>query len=203
MGKKKDKARVSGGSDTRKVILDAVLELAASYPWQSVSYGQIAEKARMTIQDVEDCFASKQDMVKAIVSDMDGRVLGSYQVDASSSKRDLLFDVLMERFDAMTEHRAAHLSFLKSYGWTYSSKRRDLNLYFCSLSRYVSVSGIETRGLFGPMNVAAIGLGYFYVLTVWSQDSSSDLTRTMAALDKTLSRLDWLKEYISRPVRAA
>lgn len=179
-------------------ILEAALRVAAHDAWQTVSYWQIAEEAGLTIPEIKALFPTKQDMVAAIVSDLDARVLGSYQVDISSSKRDVLFDVLMERFDAMSDHRAAHISFLKSYGWAYSSKRDDLKIYFCSLAKYLSVSGVETRGLFGPMNVVAVGLGYLYVLFVWSQDVSSDLTKTMAALDKMLSRLEWLKEYVTR-----
>jgi len=179
-------------------ILEAALRVAAHDAWQTVSYWQIAEEAGLSTADVETLFPSKQDMVAAIVDNLDSRVLGSYQVDQSSSKRDVLFDVLMERFDAMADHRDAHISFLKSYGWTYSSKRDDLKIYFCSLAKYLSASGIETRGLFGPMNVAAVGLGYLYVLFVWSQDKSADLSKTMAALDKMLSRLEWLKEYVTR-----
>ncbi len=181
-------------------VLEAVLRVAARDAWQTVSYWQIAEEAGLSISEIEVLFPTKQDMVAAIVDDLDARVLSSYQVDISSSKRDVLFDVLMERFDAMTEHRAAHISFLKSYGWTYSTKREDLKIYFCSLAKYLSVSGIETRGLFGPMNVAAVGLGYLYVLFVWSQDTSADLSKTMAALDKMLSRLEWLKGYVTRAV---
>ncbi|MDY0028872.1 MAG: hypothetical protein RBR86_02905 [Pseudobdellovibrionaceae bacterium] len=197
---RKRKERENRSQDRRAAILDAVLRVAARDAWQSVSYWQIAEDAEVSISEVEAFFPSKQDMVAVIVSDLDERVLSNYQVDLSSSKRDVLFDVLMERFDAMADHRDAHISFLKSYGWTYASKREDLKTYFCSLSKYLSLSGIETRGLFGPMAVAAVGLGYLYVLFIWAQDSSPDLAKTMAALDKMLSRLDLLKEYVTTRV---
>lgn len=182
--------------DRRAQIIDAALKAAAHEAWEFVSLLEIAQISKMSVDEVADVFPTKADIVRYIVREMDHEVLKSYKVDPYASKRDSLFDVLMERFDAMNEHHAAHASFIKSFGWNNCEKFSDLNFYFSSLENYMRAVGVETRGLKGLANVLVLGAGYGWVLSVWMGDKSSDLTKTMAALDKTLARLEWAKEYV-------
>ncbi|HNQ92058.1 MAG TPA: hypothetical protein PKI93_03900 [Alphaproteobacteria bacterium] len=182
--------------DRRARVINAALSAAAHEAWEFVSYVDIAQRATMAVDEVCDVFPAKADIIRHIVREMDHEVLKNYKVDARASKRDTLFDVLMERFDAMSEHRAAHASFIKSFGWNHCEKFSDLNFYFSSLENYMRAAEVETRGLKGLANVLALGAGYGWVLYVWMGDRTHDLTKTMAALDKMLGRLEWARDYI-------
>lgn len=190
MKKASDKA-----SRFQKIHL-AAYDLAAEMDWQSVSLWMIAERAGVSLSDVQAVYADKNILLHDIVQQLDDTVLASFTYDPASSKKDQLFDVLMERFDAMEEHKMAHVSFLKSFGWVPCDKPRNAKLYVRSLERYLRAAGIETDGLFGAGRVAALSFGYLYVLYKWSLDESADLSPTMAALDKMLSRLNWAQDFI-------
>lgn len=199
MAQKKDKSAKASKKEIRRRIIDASLRVASIQSWHDVSWVDIAQEAQLPLDDVMRAFVSKQDIVHQIVGDMDMSVLAGHLADDGVSKRDRLFDILMERFDAMNEHREAHCSFIQSYGWVYSEKMQDLKLYFCSLSRYAQASGLETGGLFGPMKVFALSVAYGWVLYVWMSDHTPDLVKTMAALDRALGRLEYLSDYIKKP----
>lgn len=183
-------------TDKRAQIMAAALDVASHAAWEFVSMLEIAEAAGLSVDEIEEIFPTKKDIVRHIVSEMDQKVLKGYKLDPQSSKRDTLFDILMERFDAMNEHQTAHASFIKSFGWNTCEKISDLNFYFSSLENYMEVAAIETRGLKGLANVLALGAGYGWVLFVWMGDQSPDRMKTMATLDKTLGRLQGVAEYI-------
>lgn len=184
---------------SRADILNAALVVASRGAWEFASPLEIAALCGVSVDAIQQIFPTKQDMVHAIVSDLDAFVLAGHQVDEGISKRDRLFDVLMDRFDAMNDARDAHISFIKSYGWNNCEKKNDLKLYFSSLEKYARISGLETKGLFGPVRVLALGVAYAWVLSVWMRDETSDISRTMSALDRALGRLEWLSDYIQKP----
>ncbi len=207
MAEKKGKSKNKGAHQrpnplSRDDILSAALVVAARGAWEFASPLEIADLCGVSVAEIEQVFPSKQDIVHAIVSDLDDSVLAGHHVDEGVSKRDRLFDVLMDRFDAMNDARDAHISFIKSYGWNQCEKKNDLKLYFASLEKYAHMAGLETKGLFGPMRVFALGVAYAWVLSVWMRDHTSDLSRTMSALDRALGRLEWLSDIIQKPASA-
>lgn len=59
--------------DTKKMILDAALELFSTYGYDSVSVGQIAETVGIKAPSLYNHFAGKQAIFNAIVSDISAR----------------------------------------------------------------------------------------------------------------------------------
>ncbi len=56
----------------------------------------------------------------------------------------------------------------------------------------LEAAALDSAGLRGAVRVRGLGLLYLSVLRVWLDDDSEDLSRTMAALDKRLKRIDRL-----------
>lgn len=181
----------------RKAILDAALNVAAQNPWEFVSLLEIADVAGFSLADLTDVFQDKQAIVAAIVDELDSTVEQSFSViDKESPLRDRLFDVLMERIERANAHRAAHISFFQSFGWTKESACADLSLMKQSMTRMAKCAGMETQGMTARLKLAGVTLGYLWVLTTWMRDTSPDLGKTMAELDKTLARLEGFAEYM-------
>lgn len=193
------KAHPAGNSTKiREKIIAAALVVAAEEPWELVSPLSIAEKARISMGELQSVFASKQEIVEAIIDQLDSEVEAAFpQIDGTASVRDRLFDVLMERIDLANQHRAAHMSFFKAFGWTKDGICGDLSQMKKSMTRMSRCAGVETGGLFGPLRVTGLSLGYLWVLFTWTRDTSPDLGKTMAELDKTLSRLEGAAEYLN------
>lgn len=191
----------SAGNSTkiRNAILAAALDVAASHPWEFVAMKQIADSAGLTVTEVTNRFQTKSDIVAAIIDALDTEVEEVFTVvDEDAPMRDRLFDVLMERIELANQDRAAHISFFKSFGWTKESSIADISLLKSSMTRMARCAGMETDGLFGGIQLAGLSLAYLWVLLTWMNDTSSDLGKTMAELDRTLGRAESLVNYIQR-----
>lgn len=182
----------------RNMILSAALDVAATHPWEFVAVKQIADVAGLTVKDVTLRFPTKSDIVAAIIDALDSEVEEVFSVvDEDAPMRDRLFDVLMERIELANQNRAAHISFFKSFGWTKESTCIDIAVLKSSMTRMAKCAGMETEGLFGGIYLTGLSLAYLWVLLTWVKDTSPDLGKTMAELDKTLGRAEGLKNYLN------
>lgn len=183
----------------RNTILSAALDVAASHPWEFVAMAQIADAADLELSIVTAKFPTKSDIVAAIIDALDTEVEEVFSVvDEDAPMRDRLFDVLMERIEIANQNRAAHISFFKSFGWTKDATCNDITLLKSSMTRMARCAGMETDGLFGGLHLAGLSLAYLWVLLTWINDTSPDLGKTMAELDRTLGRGESLMNYFSR-----
>ncbi len=182
----------------RESIISAALRAAAEEAWEFVSPITIAEVAGVTVHELQLWFPTKSSIVKAIIDDLDTQVEDAFpEIDDSMSMRDRLFDVLMERIELANIHRDAHISFLKSAGWTKDATCNDVSLLMSSMKRMANCAGMDSEGLFGGMKLTGLAAAYSWVLLTWMRDTSPDLGKTMAELDKTLSRAEGLAEYLN------
>lgn len=178
-------------TDIRKKAVIAALSLAQSYGWQHVRLNDIAEEAELSLAELHDHFADKFDILAALGRMIDQRVLENIpQPAADTPARDRLFDVLMERFDALNDHRDGIIAILNSF-------RGDPKDALCSLPHLgrsmvwmLEAAGIEATGWKGALKVAGLSALYLKILKTWKEDDSPDMSRTMAALDKALNRAE-------------
>jgi hypothetical protein len=181
----------------RTYILSAALEVASVRQWEFVSLIEIADSAGLQVNDITSVYAAKSDILEAIIDDLDNEVVLSFpDYDEDIPARDRIFDVLMERFDIANPHRDAHISFFKSFGWTQNESCADISLMKKSMTRMAKCAGLDTNGLSGALAVTGLSMAYLWVVLTWINDTSPDLSKTMAELDKTLGRIDMLKSMI-------
>ena len=182
----------------RESIISAALRAAAEEQWEFVSPITIAEGAGVSVNELQLWFPTKSSIVKAIIDDLDAQVEDAFpDIDDSMSMRDRLFDILMERIELANHHRDAHISFFKSVGWTKDATCNDISLLMSSMKRMANCAGMDSEGLFGGMKLTGLAVAYSWVLLTWMRDISPDLGKTMAELDKTLSRAEGIAEYLN------
>src|SRR5689334_10378207 len=89
-------------------ILTAALACAAKTNWSEVTLLDIAEGAELPLSELRAEFASKTDIIAALLRAVDDEVLKrtAKRTDAQE-KRDLLFDIIMTRFDVLAPYKAA------------------------------------------------------------------------------------------------
>lgn len=166
-------------------ILSAALSLAASKSWSEVTLLDIARSADLPLTELRAEFATKNDIIAALLRAVDDEVLKrAAKSEASEEKRDLLFDIVMTRFDVLAPYKAA----LRS---VHASGAADFALagpYLSSQHWMLQAAGIGTDGAAGALRVAGLGLTYASVFRVWLEDDDPGLARTMAALDRRLRR---------------
>lgn len=166
-------------------IVAAALRLAAERPWRDVTLLDIAEAAHATLADLRRDFSGKGDILAAFARSIDEEVLGKPRARTSStSARDALFEVIMERFDALGPHRAALRSIVASGGGDLTLAQALLE----SQAWMLNAAGIATDGVRGPVKVMGLASVYASVVRTWLDDDDPGLARTMAALDRKLRR---------------
>ncbi|MEM1036839.1 MAG: hypothetical protein AAGI14_08795 [Pseudomonadota bacterium] len=188
--------------DLLSKAIPAALKLAAETRWSDLTLKQIADEAGLKLADFHG-LADKIDLSAAIEGHFD-KAMSEGAFDADESPRTRLFDVLMMRFEAMEDTRDGTKSYLK---W------RDSNL--TGLKMRVSGRTATARwalascGLDGgksiplPIQIGALGWAIASAERAWKQETSPDLTRTMAALDAELLKLEARAEWFqSRKTRS-
>jgi AcrR family transcriptional regulator len=164
-------------------VLAAALELAASRDWADIGLLDIAEAAKMPLGDMRDLFASKAAIIAALLREVDREVLSRVSRTADQEKRDVLFDVLMTRFDVLAPYKPALKSMARSGA--------DLSLVGPLLSSQnwmLQAAGIDTSGPGGALRIAGLAGVYASVFRTWLEDDDPGHARTMAALDRRLRR---------------
>ncbi len=171
--------------------LDAALELAATRPWRSVSLGDIARAADLTLLQLHAVYASKNAILDGLSARIDGVVLADSGSDLDGEPaRDRLFDVLMRRLEAQAPQRDA----LRSVARATCGDPLAAAAALCRLQRsmrwMLEAAGIDSSGPAGRLRTRALVLLYADVMRVWFADESPDLGKTMVALDRRLDQAD-------------
>lgn len=172
-------------------LIDASFALAAARGWAPLTMADVAREAGVSLADTFDHFRGKSDLLIALLTRIDRQTL-DVEASAEGSARDRLFEVIMRRFDALQAQRPAVAAILRDLP-------RDPVTYLPLIPRFaqsmlwmLEAAGISTAAPLGLLRAKGLALVYLSSLRSWLSDDSPDLSRTMATLDKALTRVDSL-----------
>lgn len=179
--------------DMKQAVIAAAFTLAQQLGWAHVTMADIAQESGFTLADLHDYFDDKADILAAYERGVTRRMLtGAGDGGVAADPRDALFDLLMDRFEILSEDRQALLSILDAYKRNPADSLLALPYLGKAMKWMLEAAGLETVGWRGAMRVAGLTGVYLAVLKVWMEDESVDLAKTMAAIDKNLARAqDW------------
>ena len=115
----------------------------------------------------------------------------------SSSKRDMLFEVIMARFDILQKNR---LSFIKIYDEIKKSPKKILKLFPSFLESMIvtaELAKFNVNGLKGSIRLKGLFIIYFITFYAWLDDNTLSLEKTMNALDKNLDQAVKFGKYLN------
>lgn len=177
--------------DIRSLAVQATLELCESQHWNSISLQDISKKSEIPLHDLHLHFEDRFDILSAYGRQIDRKIIENFKLPKSDvSHRDLLFDLLMDRFDILNENREAVLSILHSIKMDPKQAVIILPHLGRSMSWILETADIPTSGYKGAIKVAGLACLYLKTVRVWMKDDSPDMAKTMAALDKNLGRAE-------------
>ncbi|MCB1532633.1 MAG: helix-turn-helix transcriptional regulator [Alphaproteobacteria bacterium] len=179
-------------ADKQKLI-EIALKMAAARGWDQLSLRDLAQEAQIDLAQLHDYFEDKSDILTALGRRIDRQVLENIgEPDFEMNARDRLFDVMMERFDILNEYREGLVAILGSF--KLDPKQAVISMpHLCrSMTWMLEAAGVETTGLRGALKVTGLTGVYLNVLRTWQKDDTPDMGKTMAALDKDLSRAEQL-----------
>lgn len=186
-----------GFIERREHILAVALANAARQGWDHITVRDLCSDAGISMAEFYDVFEDKTDILIFYGRQLDRHVMATFpSFHPETPMRERLFDVLMERFDFANQQRDAVVSILNSM--TTDPKQAVISMPHLGLSmtRMLELVGIDTQGIRGALRVAGLVGVYMWVVRTWIKDDTNDLSKTMAALDKALSRIDhWAQSY--------
>jgi AcrR family transcriptional regulator len=175
-------------SDREKIIA-AFLGLLAEKRFEQISLAEIAAAAGVSLAEFRDEFASPLAIVAAHIKDTDRAVLAADFSDmADEPPRERLFDVLMRRLEILGPHREAIRSLIRSASRNPPLAMALNGLAVRSQQWMLTAAGIGAAGPRGMLRAQGLSLLFGSVVQTWINDDDPGLARTMAALDRALSR---------------
>jgi AcrR family transcriptional regulator len=173
----------------RDKIVEGFMALLEERAFEAIGFAEIAARAGVSLAVLRGEFRSKLPIYAAYVKEIDRKVLAGGDADmAEEPPRERLFDVLMRRIEALTPHKAAIRSLLRS-------ARRHPGLAFAlnglavrSQQWMLTAANIDAAGPRGIVRAQGVALLFAGVLRTFIDDEDEGLARTMAALDRALAR---------------
>lgn len=172
-------------------LIDAALALAAERGWRDVTLRDIGAAAGVGLAEAHAVFPSRQAVLNAFARRIDAEVLAGEEPGATEGgARDRLFDVLMRRFDALAPYRTGLANILADQARDPLAVACGLCLLRRSMACMLEAADLSAAGLRGALRIKGLSAAYLAALRVWLRDESEDHAATMAALDRSLGRLD-------------
>jgi AcrR family transcriptional regulator len=202
----KPKPRAKKDSSLKDRIADCALDLAAREGWEAMTLPRMADAVGEPLGAVIAVFPTTSRIASTLLDRIDQHVLSQVQaVDESETPRDRLFEVLMNRFDALQRHRSGYVALIQGVSRQPSAILLRAPAIVHSMALMLIASGIEASSPLGMARAHALAAAYGLVVRTWLKDDSADMAKTMSALDKNLSRLEKMQSMVlaRRPARSS
>lgn len=177
------------GADARARILAAALKLAAERGWRRTRLSDVAAEAGVGLDTLRRTYPSKAAIVGGLIRRTDERALVLGPAEGSSA-RDRLFDVLMRRFDTLAPDRAGIVAILRALACDPAAALCHGPRLMVSMAWSLEAAGLSASGPVGLIRTKGLAAVYLWALRAWLDDTSPDLAKTMAALDRGLRQAE-------------
>lgn len=177
------------GVSPRDRLIDAFMALLAERRFERIDLKDIAERAGVPLVDFRGEFGSTFDILAAFAKKIDRQVLAGIEPpDVDSTPRERLFDVLMQRFELLVPYRKA-LENLRPSAFAIPPLGVALSqITLRSMQWMLAAADINTSGMRGMVRAQGLAVLFARVFETWLDDSDPGLARTMAKLDRELSK---------------
>lgn len=163
-------------------ICAAALRLA-SKGWDRATLDAVAKAANIASSKLKQKCASSAALA-ALIVDETGREALSAAGKPTRNAHDTLFDLFMARFDVLQKNRQATLNIADAAKRDPLLARALARATLRSLDAFADHSKIETRHHYAF--VFGLSAVYAYAFAAWRKDTTRDMSKTMAALDRAL-----------------
>tara|TARA_X000000368_G_C23038190_1_gene715607 strand:- start:1410 stop:1955 length:546 start_codon:yes stop_codon:yes gene_type:complete len=169
-----------------KKIAQNTLNLLRNKSWSALTLNEVLKG----FKNKKINFKSKSDLLKNINRYVDDQLIKKMKSIENSSTKDMLFEVLMARFDILQLNR---ISFLQIYIGLKKNPPIFISLipsFLESMIITAELSNYNVNGVKGAIRLKGLMLMYFVTFFQWVDDNSPSLEKTMTGLDKNLDQAE-------------
>ncbi len=171
-------------------VLRAAFDLIEERGWASFELEDVIGYARLDPDELFQLVERKSDLL-LLLSDMIDQAMVEGGL-AEGSVRDSLFDLLMRRFEALQPWRAGVEAIIADLASDPTLPLVLAPAFHNSMTLVLEMAGVA------PTRLREVGLSVVALATFkdWLREDSSDLSSTMASLDKKLAQLEELAGFL-------
>jgi len=175
-------------------IAQVTLKILSKKSWNFLSISEVKQKSKIKIFDKE--IKNKHVLLRNINAYFDHVLSLDVRGMDKSNRKDMIFEVMMMRFDILQNNRKALLSIFKSF----KSKPQELIFFLPylldSMILMANYANISVRGLSGQLRLKGILIIYCSTFLIWMKDDSASLEKTMTSLDNNLDKAGSILKFI-------
>ena len=175
-------------------IAKKTLLLLTKKSWEEISLDEVLRKIKNQNKEIK----SKTDLLKNINSYVDYNLKNEVSSIEKSDPKDMLFEVIMARFDVLQRHRNSFLKLFKSFKFEPQKFLFMLPPFLESMFLISSLAKIKIQGLQGSIKIKGIFIIYIATCFNWAKDDTQSLEKTMTSLDKYLNQSSKILKFINK-----
>jgi len=179
-----------------KKIAETTLKVLDKKPWHNITLKEIQTKSR--IKKFNLLIKNKKDLLIKLNNYFDYKISSKISNIENSNYKDMIFEVIMMRFDILQENRKGIKSIFESF------KNKPKLLFFLipelldSILIMVQSINLPIKGVIGQLKIKGIFVIYVSSFFVWLNDETVALDKTMTALDKYLDQANNILKFINK-----
>lgn len=186
-----------GPAEARAIA--ALFAVAARDGWARTSMAAISVESGLSLAELREKFPCREAILDRFARETDQAVLaGTMPVAEGETVKDRLFDMLMRRLDAFQPHREGVLAVAEGLRRDPAGALARLPVALNSMLWMLEGAGVQTHGLGRLLRAKALLAVAIYTFRAWAEDESQDMAKTMAALDRALSRAEQVESWCAR-----
>ena len=167
--------------------------------WSYFSLKSLAKENKSDLESIKIFFKNKSQFLESFSEMIDNKVLANIDKDEfnKNSIKDNLFELIMLRFENLNHYKTGLKILLSDLKKSPVELKKIMKKVFDSMDLFLEIANVKNNYLMDFIKVNIIFIIYSYVFNVWLDDQSSEMSKTMAELDKWLSKAEFYGKKIN------
>ena len=185
--------------EIEKKYITTGFDLIKDIGWEAFSIEKLSVKENIPLNDLKVYFKCKYSIVDRFSKMIDKKIESKLRIQDfnNSSKKDILFELIMMRFDEMEEFKSSLARVLDA------SKNKPLLISIITknvlntMDFFLELSNSYNNYAFDVLKKNFLFLIYSITFKTWLSDNTEELSKTMAELDRLLSTAENFQQKVS------
>ena len=180
------------------IIAKITLNILQTKNLDKININEIFKKAKISNKYLKNQIINKKDLLKNINRYFDSELEVKSKDIEDSSKKDMIFEIMMMRFDILQQYRKSIINIFNYF----KSKPQEflfiLPSYIESTMLMANLANISIKGAKGNFKIKGLLIIYLSSFIIWKNDNTTSLEKTMQSLDNYLDRADKILNTVKR-----
>ena len=169
-----------------KKIAEKTLSILEKKSLRNLSLDEVLPKKNNKNKNIK----SKNDLLKNINRYVDSLLIKKMNSLEKSSTKDMLFEVLMCRFDILQQNRNSYIKIYQGFKKSPNQLIKLLPSFLESMIISAELAKYNVNGIKGSIRLKGLVVVYFTTFIQWVGDDSTSLEKTMTSLDNNLEKAE-------------